>query len=387
MADVKGKDNYEIMPQIDGVDIVPSGGTINQVLTKDSGTSYDYSWQDATGGGTPGGDNRDIQFNNSGSFGGSSNFEYNSTTQRVSIQGIAETTALSINETASSPELNGGATLYIEVNTPGAGVEGMRTYFDRQSPGINGWITYFYDGNTPNLRIIDEDDDPPYVAFQTIGSGSFDSPQFDNRFLSRGGVANVTTGFSWEVNGSEIMTADSDHLLIPVRTTANRPSSPTNGMVGYNSTTNKFEGYENGSWKEFNTMRPTFPIWAEENSGVSVGANNYEYSFGNGAVNNTANPPGIPVGVACTLIAITISARNAQSGTSSFSVSVVNNGSVVATGGVASASGTNTEVKNTTQVTPDTVNFAAGDTVQFLTASASGSLDDVRVCAWFERTS
>jgi hypothetical protein len=44
----------------------------------------------------------------------------------------------------------------------------MRTYFDRGSPGINGWITYDYDGNTPNLRLIDEDDDPPYIAFRTM---------------------------------------------------------------------------------------------------------------------------------------------------------------------------------------------------------------------------
>ena len=51
MADVKGRDNFEKMPQIDGTDIVPSGGSANQVLTKDTGTDYDYSWQDAQGGG------------------------------------------------------------------------------------------------------------------------------------------------------------------------------------------------------------------------------------------------------------------------------------------------------------------------------------------------
>jgi len=141
-----------------------------------------------------------------------------------------------------------------------------------------------------------------------------------------------------------------------------------------------------GGTAEVAIMRPTFAIWAEENSSVSVAANNYEYSFGNGAVNTTPNPPGIPMGVACTLIAISISARNAIAGTSSFSVSVTNNGSVVATGGVASGGTQNAEVKNTTQITPDTVNFAVGDTLQFLTASAAGTLDDVRVVAWFERT-
>jgi len=325
-------------------------------------------------------------------FGGSSNFEWDNTLQRASIQGVAETTALSINEAVSSPELNGGATLYIEVNTPGSAVEGMRTYFNRQSAGINGWITYHYDANTPNIRLTDEDDDPPYVSFRTIGTGTFDTPEFESAFGARGAVANRTTGFAWydgnvSNGGTEVMALDTDFLRIPVRTTANRPSSPVNGMVGYNSTTNKYEGYENGSWKSFNTMRPTFSIFAEENSTVSVGTNNYEFSFGNGAVNSTADPSGIPMGVNCTLIGIGVSARNNQSGTSTVSIKITKNGTVVATGGVASASGTNTKVQNHTNVTPDTITFAPGDTLQFLTASTSGVLDDVRVVAWFERTS
>ena len=51
MADIKGKDNYEKMPQVDGTDIVPSGGTSNQVLKKNSATDYDYDWANDTGGG------------------------------------------------------------------------------------------------------------------------------------------------------------------------------------------------------------------------------------------------------------------------------------------------------------------------------------------------
>lgn len=51
MADIKGKDNYAIMPQVDGVNIVPAGGISGQVLKKDSGTDYDYSWQNEAGGG------------------------------------------------------------------------------------------------------------------------------------------------------------------------------------------------------------------------------------------------------------------------------------------------------------------------------------------------
>jgi hypothetical protein len=41
------------------------------VLTKDSGTDYDTSWQDPTGGGgTPGGSDGQVQYNDGGAFGG-----------------------------------------------------------------------------------------------------------------------------------------------------------------------------------------------------------------------------------------------------------------------------------------------------------------------------
>lgn len=51
MAKVKGSDNFEKMPEINGSVLVPSGGSADQVLTKNSGTNYDYSWADASGGG------------------------------------------------------------------------------------------------------------------------------------------------------------------------------------------------------------------------------------------------------------------------------------------------------------------------------------------------
>src|SRR5262249_50186679 len=41
------------------------------------------------GGGTPGGSNSQIQYNNSGSFGGATGFTYNSTNQSLAISGAA----------------------------------------------------------------------------------------------------------------------------------------------------------------------------------------------------------------------------------------------------------------------------------------------------------
>ena len=48
---VKGKREFDKMPTINETPIVPAGGSADQVLTKDSGSDYEYSWQDAQGGG------------------------------------------------------------------------------------------------------------------------------------------------------------------------------------------------------------------------------------------------------------------------------------------------------------------------------------------------
>ncbi|HEY0906250.1 MAG TPA: hypothetical protein VGE17_03555, partial [Methylophilus sp.] len=42
-------------------------------------------------------------------------------------------------------------------------------------------------------------------------------------------------------------------LTLPIGNTTNRPASPVNGMIRYNSTSNKFEGYQNGSWQDILT--------------------------------------------------------------------------------------------------------------------------------------
>ena len=41
------------------------------------------------------------------------------------------------------------------------------------------------------------------------------------------------------------------NLRLPRDTTANRPTTPTNGIIRYNTTTNLFEAYQNGAWIGF----------------------------------------------------------------------------------------------------------------------------------------
>jgi len=141
------------------------------------------------------------------------------------------------------------ASLYIQVDGDTT-FEGMRCYFKRSSTGISGWILYHYDQNTPNIRIIDEDDDPPYIAFQTIGSGTLTSPQYDNRFGSRGPVAGATTGFKWDINGTTVASLDSQWFQPPIGTTVQRPGTPSTGMIRFNSTISGLENYDGNSWQQ-----------------------------------------------------------------------------------------------------------------------------------------
>jgi len=73
-------------------------------------------------------------------------------------------------------------------------------------------------------------------------------------------------------------------LKINVGTTAQRPTSPVNGMIRYNSTTLKFEGYSAGNWLDFMRLsNPTKSTW------VSVQADaNYTGSVNDKIIINAA---------------------------------------------------------------------------------------------------
>lgn len=70
---------------------VPAGGTTGQVLGKASDTDYDTEWVDQTGGGgTPGGSDTQVQFNDGGAFGGDAGLTYDKTTNELTVGTVAE---------------------------------------------------------------------------------------------------------------------------------------------------------------------------------------------------------------------------------------------------------------------------------------------------------
>ena len=89
----------------DGVGVI-TGGTTGQVLAKASNTDYDTEWVDQTGGGgTPGGSDTQVQFNDGGSFAGDSGLAYNDTAGALTVGGktvTADAPILNLSQTWNS---------------------------------------------------------------------------------------------------------------------------------------------------------------------------------------------------------------------------------------------------------------------------------------------
>jgi len=60
------------------------------------------------------------------------------------------------------------------------------------------------------------------------------------------GVSTDTINF--DINGQTVSQVGQEYLLVPTGSTAERPGSPSNGYIRYNTTINAFEGYVNGAW-------------------------------------------------------------------------------------------------------------------------------------------
>ena len=62
-------------------------------------------------------------------------------------------------------------------------------------------------------------------------------------------------GLKLDINNHAVVDTTST-ILVAKGTTAQRPSSPLNGYIRYNTTTNEFEGYQNGAWRKFKFKEP-----------------------------------------------------------------------------------------------------------------------------------
>ena len=76
--------SYVAAGAVDEFNIV--GGT--DISTSITGSTLTINYTGSGGAGTPGGNNTEVQFNNSGSFGGDSDFTYNSTTNTLQVENL-----------------------------------------------------------------------------------------------------------------------------------------------------------------------------------------------------------------------------------------------------------------------------------------------------------
>jgi hypothetical protein len=58
----------------------------------------------------------------------------------------------------------------------------------------------------------------------------------------------ITDTINFDIAGTEVAKIADQFLLVPKGTTGERPGSPSNGYIRYNTTINAFEGYVNGAW-------------------------------------------------------------------------------------------------------------------------------------------
>lgn len=144
---------------------------------------------------------------------------------------------------------------------------GMRFVgYDGDSFEHGAWITGTVDG-TPG-----DDNMPMRIEFLTRPDGNTDNPVERMRIDSDGIVSFTSTGAFLMNNG----------------TTGERPTASNNGMMRYNTTTAKFEGYQAGSWQDLITAGGT-PAGANTqiqfNSSGSFGASaNFVWDQINGHV-------------------------------------------------------------------------------------------------------
>jgi hypothetical protein len=151
----------------DGVG-VDAGGTTGQVLAKASNTDYDTEWVDQTGGGgTPGGSDTQVQFNDGGAFGGDSGLTYNDTAGALTVGGKTTTT--------DSPVLNlsqtwdNAATTFtgLKLNVTDTASAGDSTLLDLQVGGTSKLFVT----NTGAIRIAGQGGGSPKLIYDQFSHG------------------------------------------------------------------------------------------------------------------------------------------------------------------------------------------------------------------------
>jgi len=175
---------------------------------------------------------------------------------------------------------------------------------------------YFGDSATPFAGYINYNHSTDELRVNSIGTininGSYNLPSTDgsaNQFIKTDGsgqlsfatvassVVEDTTpqlGGDLDVNGNKIVSTSNGDveiepngtgnakitstgaLILPVGTTAQRPSTPVVGMFRFNSTTDRFEGYNGATWVILGATLPTNEV-TDYGATTSTAVSNHDY--------------------------------------------------------------------------------------------------------------
>lgn len=207
-----------------------AAGTDGHVLTLASGVP---SWAAPSGGGgTPGGSDTQIQFNDGGSFGGDSGFTFNKTTKAVTLGGATVTTSAPVLDLAQT--WNNAATTFtgLKLNVTNTASNAASMLIDIQRNG-QSWINI---ANAGNFGF------PMLVGWTGVGSGywgisgasqtAFDlfvgpagpsSPSYGNNVRARISDAGINIGSGMRYGFASGSTANSNtaDAMISRRAAAN----------------------------------------------------------------------------------------------------------------------------------------------------------------------
>ena len=106
------------------------------------------------------------------------------------------------------------------------------------------------DGQTPMTGNLDLNTHK--IVNLVAGSVAGDAVEYTqattNVAITGGSIAGVTGSFTTLAASGAVSFTGTGVMLIPKGTTAQRPLSPANGEMRYNTDTGQFEGYQGGAW-------------------------------------------------------------------------------------------------------------------------------------------